>query len=168
LLKSAVSQIASVVYRSNISTFPKNNYSRKFSLIWRSAGFPVQLVTSAHFMRLSLMKAAHAVISGAAYRKSGLASDLYQTFQTTPSSPRCMIRCGRCSAGEPSSQPRRCADPAWNHEIGATYRFWGMFSPEGRHGGKSKAGCQTTGARCILIRIQKMAPSKAFYFCRMK
>jgi hypothetical protein len=34
-------------------------------------GFPVQLVTSAHLMRLSLTKAAHVVVSSAAYRKSG-------------------------------------------------------------------------------------------------
>ena len=33
----------------------------------------MELVALAKFMRLSLMKAAHAVVSGAAYRKSGSA-----------------------------------------------------------------------------------------------
>jgi hypothetical protein len=36
-----------------------------------SPRFPVWFVTLAHFMRLSLTKAAHAAWSGAAYRKSG-------------------------------------------------------------------------------------------------
>jgi hypothetical protein len=34
-------------------------------------GFPVQLVASAHFMRFSSKKTAHAIVSSAAYRKSG-------------------------------------------------------------------------------------------------
>jgi hypothetical protein len=36
-----------------------------------SPGFPVKLVAPVHFMRLSLKKAAYAVVSSAAYRKSG-------------------------------------------------------------------------------------------------
>jgi hypothetical protein len=40
-------------------------------MVGASPGFPVQPVASAHPMRLSLMKAAHAVVSSAAYRKSG-------------------------------------------------------------------------------------------------
>jgi hypothetical protein len=40
--------------------------------VWkRFPGFPVHLLAPAHFMRLSLKKAAHAVVSSAADRKSG-------------------------------------------------------------------------------------------------
>src|ERR1700733_13505669 len=68
-----------------------------------------------------------------------------------------MIRSGGRSAGEPSSQPHPCADPAWNHEIGAIYRFWVMSCREGLL--EEKQGrCQTTGARCILIRIRRWRP----------
>jgi hypothetical protein len=41
------------------------------AIVGASPGFPVKLVTPAHFMRLSLLKAAYAVVSSAAYRKSG-------------------------------------------------------------------------------------------------
>jgi hypothetical protein len=37
----------------------------------RSPGFPVELVALTNLMRLSLMKAAHAAMDGATYRKSG-------------------------------------------------------------------------------------------------
>ena len=46
----------------------------------RSPGSPVQLVTSAHSMRPSLMKAAHADISSAAYGRSGSLGVLTQCF----------------------------------------------------------------------------------------
>jgi hypothetical protein len=36
-----------------------------------TSGFPVKCGWSTPFMRLSLMKAAHAALAGAAYRKSG-------------------------------------------------------------------------------------------------
>jgi len=41
------------------------------AIVGATPGFPAQLVPPAHFMRLSLKKAAYAVASSAAYRKSG-------------------------------------------------------------------------------------------------
>jgi len=78
-----------------------------------------------------------------------------------------MIRSGGRTADEPSSPPRLRADHAWNHEIGATYRFWVMPVPED-YIEEKQGRCQTTRARCILIRIRKMAPSNASWFCWMK
>jgi hypothetical protein len=89
-----------------------------------------------------------------------LLTDTYSTFQSTPSLPGCMIRSGGRIAGEPSSPPRQGADHDWNHQIGATYRFWVMAVPED-YIDEKQARCQTTGARCILIGTRKMAPSKA-------
>jgi hypothetical protein len=44
---------------------------RNKAIVGASPGFPVKLLASAHFMRFSLKKTAHAVVSSAAYRKSG-------------------------------------------------------------------------------------------------
>jgi hypothetical protein len=61
----------------------------KRTLWWGFLGFPVELVASMHFMRLSLLKAAHVVVSSAAYRKSGspvffVPGTLVRTWGTRP------------------------------------------------------------------------------------
>src|ERR1700691_3091651 len=48
-----------------------------FTVTSQFPNFPCSLVASAHFMRLSLMKAAHAVVSSAEYRKFGFACSIF-------------------------------------------------------------------------------------------
>jgi hypothetical protein len=59
------------------------------ALVGLPPDFLCSLLASAHFMRLSLMKAAHAVLSSAEYRKSGSPvffgpGTLWRTWGTRP------------------------------------------------------------------------------------
>jgi hypothetical protein len=70
-------------------TEPNRNWTGAPRSPQRTPDFLSSLLALAHFMRLSLLKAAHAVVSGAAYRKSGSPvvfgpGTLWRTWGTRP------------------------------------------------------------------------------------
>src|SRR5580658_3645864 len=88
-----------------LELYPRNN-----NRVPHIPDFLCSFVGSLHFMRLSLKKGAHAVLSRAAYRKFGASRSFFARCGIPPPSPSSLSRSPQLYTGAPCSHQRTWAE----------------------------------------------------------